>query len=215
VSDLTYTLLSDGSSDSALMPVVEWLLRTNGVRCAIQGEWADLRWLHRPPTGLAARLSTAVDLYPCELLFIHRDAEAEPFESRKDEIGRAVAGAFGDGPRPAWVAVIPVRMREAWLLFDEAAIRRAAGNPSGTAALRLPLLALCEDLPDPRDLLQSLLREASELSARRRARLRIGPMVRRITEYTQDFSPLRALTAFTVLERELQEAIATNGWDRR
>ena len=215
MSDLTYTLVSDGSSDAALMPILEWLLRGNGVKCAIQGQWAELRWLRRPPSGLAARLSTAVDLFPCELLFVHRDAEDEPSASRRNEIRRAVIEAFDDGRQPAWVSVIPVRMREAWLLFDETAIRRAAGNPSGRAVLRLPSLGRCEDVPDPKTLLQDILREASGLSARRRARLHIGPMMRRITEYTRDFAPLRTLAAFTALELELQEVITTNGWERR
>ena len=53
---------------------------------------------------------------------------------RKNEIERAVAEAFQAGQPPAWASVIPVRMREAWLLFDETAIRKAAGNPSGGAA---------------------------------------------------------------------------------
>ena len=215
MSDLTYTLLSDGSSDSALMPVLDWLLRASGIACAIQGQWAELRQLPRPPTGLAKRLRVAVDLYPCDLLFVHRDAETEPYQSRENEIERAMAAAFDDQPQPACVPVIPVRMCEAWLLFDETAIRTAAGNPSGRVALKLPLLARCEDLPDPKDLLQEILREASELSPRRRAKLRISLMMRRITEYTQDFAPLRTLTAFAALERALQEVIRTNGWHRR
>jgi hypothetical protein len=106
------------------MPVLDWLLRINGVVCAINGQWAELRWLRLPPTGLAARISKSVALYPCELLFIHRDAEAEPHQSREEEITRAVNEAtFDFGHRPRWVCIIPVRMREAWLLFDEPAIR--------------------------------------------------------------------------------------------
>ncbi len=215
MSDLTYTLLSDGSSDSALMPIPDWLLRANGIACAIQGQWADLRWLHRPPKGLAARLSTAVDLFPCELLFIHRDGERDPYDSRRNEIRSAVAEAFDRGHTPIHVCVIPIRMREAWLLFDEAAIRRAAGNPSGRVAVQLPPLGRCEDVPDPKGLLHHVLREASGLSARRRAQLRLGPLVRRVAEHTQDFAPLRALTAFAALERDVQEAIAVNRWDQR
>jgi hypothetical protein len=215
VSDLTYTLLSDGSSDSALMPVLDWVLRENGVGCAIQRQWADLRRLRRPPTGLAARLKMAIVLFPCDLLFVHRDAEGEPYRSREEEIRRAAIQASEDGSLPALVPVIPVRMREAWLLFDERAIRRAAGNPSGEGALNLPDLGRCEDLPDPKDVLRDILREASGLSTRRRARLPIGLMMHRIAEYAQDFAPLRALAAFTALERELRDAITTNGWDQR
>ena len=51
---LRYTLLSDGSSDQALMPILTWLLREQGVYGAIQPEWADLRRLPRPPSALFA-----------------------------------------------------------------------------------------------------------------------------------------------------------------
>lgn len=196
------------------MPILEWLLRANDVSCAIQGQWAELRWLRRKPMGLVERLHSAMDLFPCELLFVHRDAEAAPYDFRQGEIRRAMAEAFGER-RPAWVSVIPVRMREAWLLFDEVAIRRAAGNPSGRVTLRLPELSKCEDLPDPKSVLHETLRVASELSARRRSRLPLGPMTRRITEYIRDFTPLRRLPAFAALERELQKAITTNRWDHR
>ena len=42
---LRYTLLSDGSSDQALVPILTWLLRAQGIHGAIQPEWADLRRL--------------------------------------------------------------------------------------------------------------------------------------------------------------------------
>ena len=153
-----------------------------------------------------------MDLFPCDLLFIHRDAEAEPHDVRRAQIGAAVAEAFDNQSKPAWVGVIPVRMREAWLLFDETAIRRAAGNPSGQMALDLPSLHRCEDLPNPKAQLDDILRKASGLGARRQSRLRVSPMTRRVADYIADFSPLRALRAFKALESELQEAISANGW---
>lgn len=198
------------------MPILDWLLRANGVGCAIQRQWADLRWLRRPPTGLAARIVTAVELYPCELLFVHRDAETETPDSRQNEIRAALTRAtFEVSQRPVCVCVVPVRMQEAWLLFDENAIRQAAGNPSGTVPLQLPLRSECEGLPDPKLQLHRLILDASELGARRRARMRVGQMVRRVAEYIQDFRPLRELQAFVILEHELHQAIRTNGWDRR
>ncbi|MEH2437636.1 MAG: hypothetical protein V7K25_25980 [Nostoc sp.] len=42
MKELCYTLLSDGSSDKALMPILTWLLREHQVECAIQSNWADL-----------------------------------------------------------------------------------------------------------------------------------------------------------------------------
>jgi len=184
LSDLTYTLVSDGSSDASLMPILTWLLRVNGVRCAVQEQWADFRWLRPPPTGLTARITRAVELFPSELLFIHRDAEREPYHTRRDEIERAVADTtFEEGRQLAWVCVVPVRMQEAWLLFGETAIRRAAGNPSGTVHLGLPDLRRCEDLPNPKRMLHDLILRATELGARRRTRLSVGQMVHRVGEY--------------------------------
>jgi hypothetical protein len=216
VSDLTYTLVTDGSSDASLKTVLEWLLRANGVSCAIQGEWADLRQLPRPPIRLEERIGEAAALYPCELLFIHRDAEDESREFRRSEIEAAVQAAkFDANAVPAWVSVIPVRMQEAWLLFDEMAIRRAVGNRYGTVPLQLPALDRCEALADPKTRLFEVFREASGLGARRRAKLRVAMMTQRIAEYVEDFSPLRSLTAFTALEQELREAIGRHRWDRR
>jgi len=216
LSELSYTLVSDGSSDAGLIPILDWLLEANGVACAIQGVWADLRRLPRPPASLSTRIGTAVELFPCELLFVHRDAEREPYDSRRNEVREALAAAtFGGIRQPVCVCVIPVRMREAWLLFDENAIRRAAGNPSGRVPLELPALRRCEELPDPKDLLNKLIVEASELGARRREKLPVSQMAHRVAEFIQDFRPLRGLSAFATLEREIQDAISANAWDRR
>jgi hypothetical protein len=115
---------------------------------------------------------------------------------------------------PAWVAVIPVRMQEAWLLFDEAAIRRAADNPAGRTPLGLPPLTQCEGLPDPKALLHEILREASGLGARRREKMNVSRAARRIPDFIGDFTPLRCLPAFATLEADIGEAIQRNSWNR-
>ena len=69
MEELRNTLLPDGSSDAAMMPVLTWLLRESRVRCAIQESWADLRRLRKPPKTLVDRLSSSLELYPCDLLF--------------------------------------------------------------------------------------------------------------------------------------------------
>src|SRR5689334_24045405 len=98
------------------MPVLSCLCKVNGIACAIQGEWADLRQMRHPPAGLTARIGKAVELYPCELLFVHRDAEGVPYDSRRNEVREAVTTAVFEGIQPpASVCVIPVRMQEAWL----------------------------------------------------------------------------------------------------
>lgn len=202
LQELRYTLLSDGVSDQALLPLLTWLLRQQQVNCPIQPEWADLRWLRHPPKTLANRIRTSLDLFPCDLLFVHRDAESGPREKRVTEINTALA-ELKQATVSAVVCVVPVRMQEAWLLFDEPALRRAAGNPSGKQRLTLPPLGKLESLPDPKSLLHELLREASGLQGRRRKQFPASTNARRVAEFTQDFAPLRALPAFSALETDV------------
>ncbi|MBN3896232.1 MAG: DUF4276 family protein [Nostoc sp. NOS(2021)] len=213
MKELCYTLLSDGSSDKALMPILTWLLRANLVDCAIQSNWADLRRLPKPPKKLLPRIINSLELYPCDLLFIHRDAEREPREKRITEILEALEEAVKKPVLvPPHVCVIPVRMQEAWLLFDEAALREAAGNPRGRQPLKLPDIRRLEQLPNPKDILYGLLCEASELTGRRLKQFSVNERVHRLAELIDDFSPLRALSAFQLLETEIQQVIKTQGW---
>jgi len=213
VSELRYTLLSDGSSDRALIPILTWLLQTQGVVRAIQSEWAELRRLRRPPTELAARIEKSLELYPCDLLFVHRDAEALEHRARREQIRQGVDEAAARlHAVPPTVCVVPVRMQEAWFLFNEQAIRRAAGNPYGRQPLQLPRLPQIEELPDPKVILFNLLREASGLTGRRQKKMQVSARVHRIAELTDDFSPLRTLPAFVCLEDEVAQAVEKNGW---
>ncbi|MEH2420327.1 MAG: hypothetical protein V7K48_05095 [Nostoc sp.] len=210
MKELCYTLLSDGSSDKALMPILTWLLRAHQVDCAIQSNWADLRRLPKPPKKLLPRIINSLELYPCDLLFIHRDAEREPREKRITEILEALEEAVKKPVIvPPHVCVIPVRMQEAWLLFDEAALRKAAGNPRGRQPLQLPDIRRLEQLPNPKDILYGLLCEASELTGRRLKQFSVNERVHRLAELIDDFSPLRALSAFQLLEIEIQQVIKT------
>jgi hypothetical protein len=209
---LSYTLLSDGSTDRALLPILKWSLRANHVTCAVQPAWADLRRLPRPPLQLAARLVQAVALYPCDLLFVHRDAERATLEDRIDEIRVAFREASLQGQMPRHICVVPVRMQEAWLLFDEAAIRWAAGNPNGKQILQLPALAQLEQLPDPKEMLYDLLREASGLEGRRRRRLELSASAVRVSDFVEDYAPLRTLPAFQALQLGVQEAVQSERW---
>lgn len=197
------TLLSDGVTDQALLAVLRWLLYERSTT-HFQLNWADLRILRRPPSKLIDRVRVALELYPCDLLVVHRDAEREPLEKRTQEISDATT----DIQVPV-VNLVPVRMQEAWFLFDEAAIRRAAGCPNGRMALDLPPLKNAEAIPDPKDLLFKILRTASDLQGRRRKQFR--PDVRRLAELIDDFSPLRQLEAFRRLEASLCDALLTLG----
>lgn len=216
MKELSYTLLSDGSSDKALMFILTWLLREHQIDCAIQSTWADLRRLPKPPKILLQRIIKGLDLYPCDLLFIHRDAEKEPYKKRVAEIREAIEEAMKESVVvPPTICVIPVRMQEAWLLFDETAIRNAAGNPRGHNSLQLPMIATLEQIPNPKDILHKLLCEASGLTGRRLKQFSVHERVHRLAELINDFSPLRALPAFQALEVEIVRVIQEQGWDLR
>ena len=203
MKELRYTLVSDGSSDAALLPIITWLLRENGVGIAIQPVWADLRLLRRPVKRLWEKIQIARELYPCDLLFIHRDSETQPREQRIDEIHDAATRCGLRAGQAPFICVVPIRMTEAWLLFSEGAIRHAAGNRSGQQQLALPPLTRVEALPDPKQLLYQSLEIASGLSGRRLKQFRPNQHAGRVAELIDDFSPLRTLAAFTALEADI------------
>ena len=116
------------------MPILNWSVRRQGFAGPMSAQWADLRHLRNPPSELRRRIEASLELYPCDLLFVHRDAENRPIDQRAAEIVTAA-----EGLQFPIVRVIPVRMMEAWLLTDEGAIRSAAGNPNGTDPLNVPL----------------------------------------------------------------------------
>jgi len=207
LNSLRFTLLSDGSSDRVLLPMLEWLLGECSSR-TFQPQWADLRMLPSPPKTLAERVQTAVEIYPCDLLFIHRDAEREPREVRVREIRQQISTLAA----PA-ICIVPVRMQEAWLLFDEKALRRAAGNPNGRTVLTLPDLDEIEQIPDPKELVHGMLRQASELPSRRLRRFNPAVAIHRLAELIDDFSPLRGLPAFQALESDVRTLLVERSWE--
>jgi hypothetical protein len=205
--------VSDGSSDRALIPILNWLLQAHGAYPAQRIEWFDPSRFRHPPKSLPERIGRAVENYPCDLLFIHRDAENIGLTRRAEEVRKALgASSSKENPRVPAVLVIPVRMMEAWLLFDEAGIRRAAGCPWGTTPLDLPKLASCEDLANPKERLHHCLRVATEKRGRHLKKFHVDSATHRVAELIPDFSPLRRLSAFQRLEGELQDVLSANHW---
>ena len=205
-SRLTYTLVGDGPSDKALGQVIDWILLQQ-TPLLFQRQWADTRQLRTPPHGLADRIQVALDLFPCDLLIVHRDAEAQPKSARLDEVRAALPEAA-----PPAVCLVPIRMTEAWFLFDESALRRAAGNPNGGVRLQLPVLQEIEKKPNPKQILHKLLLAASELSGRRSRQFSPPAAFGRLAELIDDFSPLRELSAFRDFESELQATLRSQNW---
>jgi hypothetical protein len=121
--ELSYTLLSDGSSDRTLIPILNWLLSTYLENYAIQAQWADLSRVNKSlRSTLEERIRLSLELHPCDILFIHRDAEKSSYDARVNEICE-VLDELGSSIDVPTVCVVPVRMTEAWLLFDIAALQ--------------------------------------------------------------------------------------------
>ena len=206
---MNYTLVTDGPSDANLMPIIDWTLRSAGGVDLPNGTRAEFWRLPERPASLKARIAKAIELFPCEIIFIHRDAERDEPAVRNREIQGAVEAAAEGGCQLPAIAVIPVRRLEAWLLFDEGAIRSAAGNPNGRTALALPGLRV-EGRPDPKDDLKQALQTASELTGRRLKKFPSKKAFWRVVDCIDDFTPLRNLRAFQAFEATVRRVAQAN-----
>jgi hypothetical protein len=194
-----YTLITDGTSDRVLKPILNYICGKN-YSGPVEGQWFDPRRFSLKSVSLTERILAGVEYFPCDILFIHRDAEAEDPKIRYDEIMQAVLSVGDQAKALPHICVVPVRMTEAWLLFDEKAIRWAAGNPNGTTDLQIPKLKEHENLSDPKSILFNAIKIASGRNRRRRKKLNLFQCRLRTVERISDFSPLRTLSAFRRLE---------------
>ncbi|MFI7549720.1 hypothetical protein ACIBQ2_08225 [Micromonospora sediminimaris] len=155
----------EGTSDGPLAAHIERLFFDMG--CTVSLSRPPFERLPRVDRDVASRVRAGLELVdgPVDVIVVHRDADNAGQHARRQEIESAVRslGATAD-----LVPVIPVRMTEAWLLLDEAAIRHVAGNPRGRARLHLPRPHEVESRADPKSILRACLLAASEESGRRR-----------------------------------------------
>jgi hypothetical protein len=198
------TLLTDGASDVVLVRILKWLIAQQ-TAAEVEVLWADLRGLRRKPEGLVQRIAAAIEIYPCQILFVHRDAENQEPELRYREVATAAPNGL------AHVAIVPVRMQEAWLLHDEAALREAAGRPSGRNPLNLPSPDRWERLPDPKSTLHDALLLASGATGRRAKQFNPAAATHRMADLVTDWSQLRRLSAFKRLEDDTRSALVHVG----
>ncbi len=206
-NEVSYTLLADGSSDEILIPIISWVLRQHYPNILIQAEFASLSRLRKPPKKLEDKIIHAIDLYPCDILFIHRDAENDSYEERRKQIAEVWSSVKSQLPTKQIVGVVPVRMSETWLLIDELAIKTASGNPNSDEQLSLPSLKKLESESNPKKLLHDLIKKASKLKGRNLEKLNIHQAVHLVAENMNDFSLLRNLSAFQELENEVSKTL--------
>ena len=202
MTTLRFTLVAEGTSDRVLIPILRWMLLRHHPGFEWMGQTADLHELPRPPRLLPQKIATASELFPADVIFIHRDSDRESPSNRRREISDAI-DSLRESPARHWVPVIPVRMTEAWLLVSESALRSASGNPNGRIPLQLPPWRDLETIPDPKVVLQNLLVSASGLSGRRRKKINFSAQRARIPDFFEDWETLLSLSSAKTLYDEI------------
>jgi len=173
-----------------LVPIIEWAIHRLDPEVEIL-EPEFRKRIGSVPDFLRTHESDAM------IIFVHRDSENRPLEHRLRE--------FDDVNRPDVVPVVPVRMSEAWVLFDGRAIARAAGSPA--VAVSAPKIGDIEGISDPKSRLDELLFHAAGTPTGRHGRNFNRSIVQRrvsVATYIADYGPLEGLPAF----RRFQGALA-------
>jgi len=197
---LKFLLISDGSSDSALIPIIKFALKTKFKGDDFIGERADLYRVPNPPKSLRDKILLGKELYNPDLILVHRDCEKDTVQKRHDEIDEAII----DLEIENIIKIVPLRMTEAWLMIDEMAIRLAVNNPNGNVRLMLPPINKLEGIVDPKQSLETLLKIASELKGRRLDSLNTRQAIHYVADHIKDFSSLNKLSSFNYFSNQLE-----------
>jgi hypothetical protein len=200
---VTFVLLREGTSDEGLVPHLRELLIRSGVD--------EVLGTPREYGGsVEARLRQVVkEEADTAIVFVHRDSDSRSSESRRREITEAAERVAE--LHSIVVPLVPIQELEAWLLLDDAAIRSVVGRPSSTAPLGLPRAGMVESVADPKKVLAEACIAASEASGRRlKDERRKFPVRRRVLLERLDIDgPVRGLSAWQELERDISNAVAT------
>lgn len=194
-------LLADGPSDLPLATHIEAMCASAGTGVAVTA--IDPERLYGVGLTVEARLRYLfAHLGQFDAVFVHRDAEAQPPKFRFEEVEHAAMATRAPAPV---VAVVPIRMTEAWLLLDENAIRRIAGRPNGRNPLGLPSRKAAESIADPKAVLKEALLAASETSGRRRDQFKrdFERHRRLLLEQLDPSGPVGALSAWKRLQADV------------
>jgi len=81
--------------------------------------------------------------------------------------------------------------------------------------LVIPKANEVEQLPDPKAILYQLLKLASEQRGRRLRKFSVQRAAKRVADLIDDFAPLRQLSAFNALEKDLIQVLQSHDWTQR
>ena len=189
-----------------LKSVIEWIGRS--LDKDIDFDRPDLTRKPNPPKKIEGKIIAAFEMSPCDILCVHRDANARGLEKRKTEIEIGIRKAQEkQNLPPLCVPVIPVKETEAWPLIDKDAICKAA-SAEASCDIQPPKIRDIESISNPKEILYGLLKQASGItSPRRLKKFNPGKNAHRVAELIQDYSPLRQLSAFQKFETDFKEAL--------
>lgn len=211
---VSLALYAEGSTDYAfLRPLLFRLCEELCLREATQPvEIAeDVLALDHPPElremPRAERIVAAAERAKgaWRILFVHADADTDAARARSERAQPAIdrlAEVFGAGSIA--VAVVPIRMTEAWAIADGDALRLASGSTESDDDLGLPRTQAVESAQEPKAMLDNAWRIA--IAARARQRKNVGSVLSQLGE-TVALSRLRGLSAFQALEQDLRLAL--------
>ena len=207
MAEVKYTLVTEGPSDQALIPIINWIFRAQRDDLAVNSAWANPDLLPSGTKGMADKIRYGLKFFPCDVLFVHRDSDDEAPDKRRSEIESAIF-SVKEIARPS-ICVIPVRTMEAWFLFDEQAIRDYVGNSDGKADLNLPKLKSIEDATRPKDRLNEAVEAAKKSKGRRKKSYDNTDSLVALALNITNYAPLRALSAFRRLEADIRDYLAS------
>ncbi|WP_306590808.1 hypothetical protein [Geothrix sp. 21YS21S-4] len=201
---INYLFLAEGTSDQVLIPIINSLIFET-LRLSVNVVIPNFNSVRPRPTSLNSKLNVVNRLYKnIDFLVIHRDADAAGASSRLMEMEQATACSV---PSIPWVPAIPVKMTEAWLLTDRAAIFKAIGCRRSDKKITFCPNKRIEGLADPKDYLFQKIYEIADLPYRRRKDLNVNLVRRRIGDFISDSPELRLLPSFRVFEGRLKKVL--------
>ncbi|MFV8752614.1 hypothetical protein ACNOYE_18865 [Nannocystaceae bacterium ST9] len=202
--EIRFALISEGPSERPLVDHLITLCLREGM--IADGEWPDLRD-RASGKSVESQLSCLLEMDSSfDLVFIHRDADDGDDGRMRELIAKGVASVDS---KIRGIPVVPIRELEAWLLVDEAAIRRAARNVKGRQPLNLPKLGRVEAKARPKEaLLQALELAAKPGRDRSEIREKFSQLRRELLQNLDIDGPVTQLSAWQNLLRDLHAALA-------
>ncbi|MFI6999986.1 hypothetical protein [Nocardia sp. NPDC050175] len=198
----------EGTSDLPLAGIVETLFVQRGLDVRLSKP--DYALLGGVAKDVASRVGAGLRLLgdPVDIIVVHRDADGAGADERRNEIADAVRSVADSITA---IPVIPVRMTEAWLLLEEDAIRRVAGNPRGRKDINLPPRRRVESVADPKQMLQQCLLAAADCTGRRREQVakRFYEHRRQLLQRIDCSGPIADLPSWQQLIKDIESAVET------